>query len=258
MALSKEAKIASIVVSAASLAKKDRSVLGSRLEGWSEADLNSFRTSLEKLEGAQDVSRGAGVKKLAMKENEQDRILTRIWTKLEENESQGVRLNIDAMSDGLSLVGEAMRDVERKKLIERFQILTAAVDNLSIAKAMLQFEQGRLSYFLGKKHSMSIEEQAREFQITVRKVKEYINYYLFCLEYPGVIFSTYSMTTILSHQKAIERKAKVEPRFLEVLKMQIEGVELSTLAADQPKEKILLRWYEDGKYCVIFSSVLFG
>lgn len=247
MALSKEARIANIVDSATSLAKKERSILGSRLKDWNETELATFQASLGKLEGTQEVSRGKGLKSYK-KENEQERILAKIYAKLEENETQGVRIYLDAVSNGMRLVGEELYTVDRKILIDRFKTLSNTVDNLSIAKAILQFEQGRLVYFLNRKHSMTVHELAGEFRMTNRKVNDYNSYYLFCLEYPGLIFSTYSMGTIINIRKAIVSKAKAEPRFREVLKLQMESIELiRSSVAGQPEEKMLRRWFEDGK-----------
>ncbi|PAA52285.1 hypothetical protein BOX15_Mlig029811g1, partial [Macrostomum lignano] len=237
MAMSKETRIATIAELAVTLSSKERSAMGSRLSSWKEEELVRFQESLEKLEGIPDKKRALPKKK---EESERERVIARIYAKLEENESRGVMLSLGAISEGLNLVAMNLNGTTKVDLEARFKKLTYSIENLSTAKAMMQFEQGRLIQVLVYKHKMNVEELATTFNISKRTVGDYDKFYSLCIMYPGLIFSSYTMGTLLRYKSAIEEKAKIDERFADLLKMQIEGISL-----DEQHEKDVRCWYEE-------------
>ncbi|PAA50526.1 hypothetical protein BOX15_Mlig000052g5 [Macrostomum lignano] len=241
MASSKEARISSIVEIATNLSRKDKSLIGCRLKDFSEKELEALHDSLEKLDGVSEK------KPTTQKRKEKgyvENVLETIYQKLEENEDRGVSVCVEAITQGLSHVGLKLEGTTKHDLIERFKKIKSSIEALSIAKAMMQFEQGRLIYYLSTKYRMTERELADSFNITSRKVEDYKKYYQLCLEYPGLIFSTYSMGIVINYSAAICKKANNDARFKELLKMQHETVAL-VLKDGSPEEKQVHQWYED-------------
>uniref|UniRef100_A0A1I8FYW1 GRAM domain-containing protein n=1 Tax=Macrostomum lignano TaxID=282301 RepID=A0A1I8FYW1_9PLAT len=84
--------------------------------------------------------------------------------------------------------------------------------------------------------------RARVFDITIRKVSDYVKYYRLYLEFPGLIFSGYSMGRVLNYSAPI-RKAATDTRFDQLLRMQHESVAFLTMEGEF--EKTIHAWYED-------------
>uniref|UniRef100_A0A1I8GEW2 HTH_40 domain-containing protein n=1 Tax=Macrostomum lignano TaxID=282301 RepID=A0A1I8GEW2_9PLAT len=78
-----------------------------------------------------------------------------------------------------SLIRCRLKDFSEKEL----EALHDSLEKLD--GAMMQFEQGRLIYYLSAKYQMPERELADAFNITIRKVEDYNKYYQLCLEYPA-------------------------------------------------------------------------
>uniref|UniRef100_A0A1I8GRG2 Sigma70_r3 domain-containing protein n=1 Tax=Macrostomum lignano TaxID=282301 RepID=A0A1I8GRG2_9PLAT len=243
MALSKEKqrRISDVVEMTTSLLKKDRSLLGARLRDFPNEELMRLQASLQKLNGLPDKRKSVSEKK---EENRQEEtVIEKIKEKLEDIEDRGVRVSLQSLFSSINFVGEKLFDLSRTSIIEGTKQVIVGIDNVSILKAILQFEFGRRVNYLSSKFGMDERELARVFDVTIRKVSDYVKYYRLCLEFPGLIFSGYSMGRVLNYSAPIRKKAATDTRFDQLLRMQHESVAFLTMEGEF--EKTIQAWYED-------------
>lgn len=245
MAMSKEKTITAIVDTATQLGKKDRCSLGYRLKDWKQNDLNQFECYLKKIANAEE--KPSSSKRKISEESEQQSILSKMARKLQENEERGVMLDLKTVSSGLGILAQDIQGQTKAQLIEKGVKLQISIENISIAKALMQFELGRLIHHLtGFRHKMTDIEICQAFTLTRRKANEYLDYYRMCLEYPGLLACSYTMGTVTRLYSSIQKKAETDERFHELLKMQIEVIDLLT-EGNKRDEKIIRLWFEEGE-----------
>lgn len=232
--------ISSIIESISVVSRKDAASIALKLNEWGPANIKNVKQMLDMLHSLPSKKKSISLKR---NDSEVARVLQTMQLKLEESENRGVKIEVDTITDGINALAADLREKTSSELVTLWRKLAVGIENINTIKALLQFEQARVIESLLKQHRMSTRELANTFDLTERKVKEFSAFYKFCGEFPGLLFTTYTMGTIIKHQKAIRTRANQDERFLNLLKTQQESVEIRN--GSDRDEKMLNRWFED-------------